>query len=217
MKKIIHNAISINGGVTGFEADIELYYRIAGSFGADAHLIGSNTARTGIDMFGSEIPEETEKDFQKPDKNPGLPLWAIPDSTGKLEGLLHVYRNYPYCKDVVVFVSENTPGSYIEYLKQRNYDHYIAGAEKANLAKICEIIEEEYDITTLLTDGGSILTSEMLNAGLVDQVSLIISPNISPGGSKIIFGGCKESVNLNLISHEIHSGRAHLLYSVVGD
>ena len=43
MQVIIHNAVSIDGRLTGFEADLATYYRLAGMWQEDATLCGSGT------------------------------------------------------------------------------------------------------------------------------------------------------------------------------
>ena len=55
-KVIMHNSISLDGSVKDFEVNMGLHYQIAGSYGADVHLIGSNTAKIGMEMFLPEIP-----------------------------------------------------------------------------------------------------------------------------------------------------------------
>jgi riboflavin biosynthesis pyrimidine reductase len=40
---ILHNAISLDGRLTGFNADISKYYEITAIFKEDATLVGSNT------------------------------------------------------------------------------------------------------------------------------------------------------------------------------
>ena len=102
-KVIVHNSVSIDGSLINFEVNMSLHYRIAGDFDAEMHLVGSNTAKSGIDLFLKEIPKETPDDFKKPNKE-GI-LWVIPDTTGKMKGLLHILRQSEYCKDVIILIS----------------------------------------------------------------------------------------------------------------
>ena len=129
-KVIVHNSASLDGSLARFEVNMPLHFQIVGRFNADMHLVGSNTAKIGIDLFLKEIPQETQEDFKKPSKE-GI-LWAIPDTTGKLKGLLHILRQSEYCKDVVILISEDTSEEYIAYLKERDYDYHIVGERKCN-------------------------------------------------------------------------------------
>ena len=53
-----------------------LHYEIAGRYKPDAHLIGSNTIKTGIELYSNAPPEE-RNDFNKPDGDNKLPYWVI--------------------------------------------------------------------------------------------------------------------------------------------
>ena len=106
----MHNSTSLDGGLRDFDVHMNLHYQIAGSFDAQAHLIGSYTIEDGIKRYGNPS-EETEEDYIKPSRDESLPHWMIIDSTGRLEGLLHEVRRFELNRDVVVFVTENTPAS----------------------------------------------------------------------------------------------------------
>lgn len=170
-KVIVHNSVSLDASLTKFEVNMPLHYQIVGRFNADMLLVGSNTAKSGIDLFFKEIPQETQEDFRKPNKE-GI-LWAIPDTTGKLMRLLHVLRQSEYCKDVVILVSEKTPKEYLGYLKEREYDFHVVGENSCNLKQTLELLNKRYNVKVLLTDTGSILSNLLLKQGLVSEVSLL--------------------------------------------
>jgi len=67
-KVIIHNSISLDGSLANFEVNMGLHYQIAGNFKPDAHFIGSNTIKTGIELYGKESAPEESIDFDKPPK-----------------------------------------------------------------------------------------------------------------------------------------------------
>jgi len=117
----MHNSISVDGSVRDFKLDKDLHHEIADKTHADAHLIGSETAKTGIEMLSEKVPPEEPQDFVKPVFKPddAKPYYVLSDSKGKLKGTIHVYRRQCYCKDIIVLVTEKTPVDYIEYLKQR--------------------------------------------------------------------------------------------------
>ncbi|MBI5459465.1 hypothetical protein [Methanobacterium sp.] len=45
---ILYNAVSLDGRITGFNADVELYYDLASKWNVDAVLMGSNTVLKGF-------------------------------------------------------------------------------------------------------------------------------------------------------------------------
>jgi len=199
-KVIVHNSISIDGSLINFEVNMPLHYRIAGNFKADMHLVGSNTAKNGVDLFLKEIPKETQDDFKKPNKE-GI-LWAIPDTAGKMKGLLHILRQSEYCKDVIVLISEKTSKEYISYLKERNYSYHIVGDKKCDLKKALKLLFEKYNSKTILTDTGSILSNLLIKEGLVSEISLLIHPVVVGKKAYNMFTYIDENLKLELTKKE---------------
>ena len=60
-KVIIHNTISVNGALAGFNVDMDLHYEEASRFGADTYLTGTDTVLSAE----VDIPPENEEDFKK--------------------------------------------------------------------------------------------------------------------------------------------------------
>ena len=214
-KVILHNSISLNGSLLGFDVDMEKHYQIAGSYQADVHLIGSNTVEAGIKMFCPEIPEEEKSDFKKPERSRSLPLWVIPDTTGKLQGLHHVYRRFELCRDIVILVSRETPQKYLDYLKERNYDCHVVGEDHVDCRRALELLEKQYDAKTVLTDTGRILNCILISEGLVDEISLLVHPVIVGTNPYTLFDGVKGDIRLELAgTKEMGDGKVWLNYRV---
>ena len=70
---IIHNTVSLDSAILGFEIDLGLHYATLLAFEPDAILAGSATARYGIDMFLDEVPAEEEGDRIRPVPAPPPP------------------------------------------------------------------------------------------------------------------------------------------------
>ncbi|MDD1718817.1 MAG: dihydrofolate reductase family protein [Methanoregulaceae archaeon] len=205
---IIHNSVSLDGSLTGFEPDLELHYSIARDYRPDMHLIGSNTVRAGIAMFGGEVPPEGETDFQRPDRDQTLPAWVIMDTRGSLQGLLHHCRRFEYCRDVVVLVSEKTPAAYLEHLKERKYDYLVAGNDHADLRRALELLSDTFHAKRVLTDTGRILGNLLLGQGLVSEISLLVHPVVvGENGRYGMFENVEKDIHLELIRHEVLKDR----------
>ena len=158
-KIIIHNVVSLNGSLTGFDPNIEKYYEIAGSYKHDAVLVGSNTAKAGLKMFYEKIPPENKSDLEKPivKSDDKTPFWIIPDSRGILQNKLHVIRQSGYCKDIIVLISKKTPTTYIKYLKERNYDYILTGKDHVDYKQALEKIYNGYNVRAIRMDSGGTL------------------------------------------------------------
>jgi 2,5-diamino-6-(ribosylamino)-4(3H)-pyrimidinone 5'-phosphate reductase len=202
-KIIIHNSISIDGSLTNFEPNMGLHYKIAGKYKPDAHLIGSNTIKKGIELYGDGVPKEEKKDFEKQERNKSLPYWVIIDTRGDLKGLIHTCRRFEFCKDVIVLVSEKTPKTYLNHLKKRNYDYHIVGKDYVNIIKALELLTNKYQTKTILTDTGRILGNLLLNQGFVSKISLLIHPIIVGNKSYNMFSDIDQNLKLKLLKKEI--------------
>ena len=217
---IMYNTISLDGSIKDFELDIGLHYEVADKIKADAHLIGSETAKTGIEMFTEKIPAEEPTDFTNPVIREGetRPFWVLSDSKGKLKGLLHVYRKSCYCKDVIVVVTNKTSEDYISYLKERNYNIIVAGDESVDFHVVLDKLEMYYNVKSVLTDSGGGLNSILLKEGLVDEVMLLISPVVVGKGATNLFRSLENKVNLELIrSERIRSNHLLVVYRVLSN
>jgi 2,5-diamino-6-(ribosylamino)-4(3H)-pyrimidinone 5'-phosphate reductase len=202
-KIILHNSISIDGSLVGFDVNMGLHYQIAGEYEPDAHLIGSNTIKTGIEVYGDGIPPEESSDFDKPVRDEGLPYWVIPDSKGSLKGMLHTMRRFEFCRDVIILVSEATPEEYLDHLKQREYDYHVVGSEKVDIDKALELLSKEYDIKTILTDTGSKHGNILMSKGFVHEISLLVHPVVVGKKSQNIFEHIDEKAKLLLVKSKV--------------
>lgn len=215
MEITIHNSVSLDGSLTGFMPEMGLHYSIAGSFPHDARLIGSETIRTGIEMFGEPVPEEAPEDFLEPERDASNPWWIIVDTGGKLKGMLHTCRRFEYCRDVVVLVSEKTPKEYIKHLEERKYKYLVAGAEKVNFTEAFQKLQKTMPITRILADTGRVLGNLLLNTGMVSDLSLLVHPLIVGSNGYQIFADISNDIKLSLVKTEqLEKGVVWLHYKI---
>jgi len=214
-KIIIHNSITLDGSLTGFMPDMELHYRIAGSYKPDTHLIGSETILKGIEMFGEEVPDELPEDFKAPLNRTESPWWVIVDSGGKLKGVLHTCRRFEYCRDVIILVSETTPPDYIKHLKERNYKYIVAGTDKVDLRIAVEKLQDQLGIINILTDTGMILSNLLLNMGMVTEISILVHPLIAGEKCYPMFANIRGNLLLKLKKTEQYeNGCLWMVYTI---
>jgi 2,5-diamino-6-(ribosylamino)-4(3H)-pyrimidinone 5'-phosphate reductase len=219
-KVVLYNSVSVDGAIKDFDVDVALHYEVIDTVGLDALLAGSATAKLGIELFVPTVPPEAPSDFQRP-QNPDkdAPWWIIPDSRGSLQGLLHVHRRSGYAKDIIVLVSKTTPITYIDYLTERHYDYIVAGEDKVDYRAALEEINKRYGISTVATDSGGVLASILLEAGLVDEVWLLVAPEIVGkkavnlfrtlnGPIKLEFTGCEAIKNHALLRYGVQRKKA---------
>lgn len=204
-KLIIYNSVSIDGAVKDFDVNVPLHYMVASKIGADAFIVGSITAKTGIETFMETVPAEETKDFVKPKiaSDDKRPYWVIVDSGGVLQGLMHVNRRSEYTKDVIVLVSKSTPKAYVDYLCERNYDFIVAGENRVDLRLALEDLNGRFGFRSVLTDSGGILASALLEENLVDEVRLLVFPEIVGKEAVTLFRSLSRAVKLKLRSCDV--------------
>jgi len=217
-KIIVHNQVSLNGAFLGFEVNMEKYYSILNGFHPKYILIGSNTAKAGIDTYYEEIPVESPDDFRSPaiEKSDKRPYWVVPDSTGKLMGLLHIYRNAGYCKDIIVLISRNTPKEFKQYLHERHYNFFSEGYNKVDLETCLGILEQKYGAGTIVTDGGRGLVKKLFDLHLICEISLIVSPLLTRRKYEPLLYNLNipDNIHLKLDSvKDLKNGLIHLKYT----
>jgi len=205
---ILYNAVSLDGRITGFNADVELYYELASKWDIDAVLMGSNTVLTGFEAEPGEIREEDLESLVNREKDPedSRPFLVIPDSKGQIRIWNELFK-MPYLRDIIVICSKSTPEEYIDFLNERNIDYLIAGEKQVDLKDALKRLNSEYGINSIRVDSGGILNGVLLNEGLADEIHVLIHPELvgSVNKSSIFI-----SKDLNPLNDTIKLKLAHI-------
>ncbi|MFN2292451.1 MAG: RibD family protein [Anaerolineae bacterium] len=186
---ILHNGVSLDGRVDGYQGGIGQFYQVASAFQADAMLSGSDTLL--IAYASAASPDEQAEESQAESRavpgadqagNDSRALLVVPDSRGRIHNWPQIRRE-PYWRDVVVLCSEATPQDYVKGLWQMGVDTIIAGEDHVGLGAALEALNARHGIQTVQVDSGGTLNGVLLRAGLVDEISLLISPTLAGGMS----------------------------------
>jgi 2,5-diamino-6-(ribosylamino)-4(3H)-pyrimidinone 5'-phosphate reductase len=186
---ILHNGVSLDGRVDGYQGGIGQFYQVASAFQADAMLSGSDTLLIAYASAASP-DEQAEESQAEPRAVPeadqagddSRALLVVPDSRGRIHNWPQIRRE-PYWRDVVVLCSEATPQDYVKGLWQMGVDTIIAGEDHVDLGAALEALNARHGIQTVQVDSGGTLNGVLLRAGLVDEISLLISPTLAGGMS----------------------------------
>ena len=215
---IVHNTVSLDGKVAGFEVDMALHYEVAGAFGAEATLIGSGTARAGLEMFGpGAAADQAGTDAPPIDPADPRPVWVLVDSRGLMVDQLHVLWASGYCRGVVVGITESTPPRYVDYLRRRGVEHHVLGKDRVDLRSLLMLLGERYGVRRVLVDSGPTLVGALIGLELVDRVSLIVAAKLLAGSSPSIFSKLEQPCSLELEkSAGLRGASVHLVYRIPG-
>lgn len=180
---ILYNAVSVDGRVDWFNADIGKYYELAAVWKEDATLAGADTM---VQAYPEEkLTPDDEEAFEHPKDARGdtRPLLVVPDSRGRLRHILHMLRHEPYWRDDIVLVSSKTPQSYLNFLRKRNINFIQSGEDHVDYRAALEELNSLYGVKVVRVDSGGTLNGVLLRAGLVNEVSLLIHPYLVGGTS----------------------------------
>jgi len=112
---------------------------------------------------------------------------------------------------LICVVSEKAPEDYLDMLRQKGISYVVAGKSSVDLRKAVDQLGKYFGIRTLLLEGGGHINGAFLQAGLVDELSLLVVPGID-GRHDIaaVFDGLsqakKKAVPLRLKSLERRRG-----------
>lgn len=186
---ILHNAVSADGRVDWFPADIGLFYELAATWHEDATLAGSGTILAA--GGGTETPAGDTADpagarpaqaARSPDEPDRRPLLAVVDSRGQVKGWRTLLAS-GYWRAGVALCSAATPADHLAWLADRGIERISTGTDRVDLAAALDGLSSRFGVKTVRVDSGGTLNGELLRLGLVDEISLLVHPYLVGGTS----------------------------------
>ena len=112
---------------------------------------------------------------------------------------------------VVSVVTEAVPDDYLAYLKSIHVSYIFGGKTEIDLVQVVAILADELGTKRLIVEGGPTVSGSFVNAGLVDEFSVLILPLIDgrgdhPASFEIAKDAWKKPVYLTLNSADIQEG-----------
>lgn len=93
-------------------------------------------------------------------------------------------------KPLVIVTSQQVAKEYLDYLDGFNISWIVSGDGKIDLARACAILADDFGVARMAVVGGGTINAGFLDAGLLDEVSVLIAPGIDGrGGMTAAFDG----------------------------
>ena len=176
---ICHMLMSIDGIIvtSGWKLSPEgrAEYETTGSlFNADAWMCG----RITMAAFARGTAPSAKPQLTKLERNDYIAAgdhrsFAIAlDASGKL----HWETNEIGGDHLVTVLTENVSADYLNELQERDISYLFAGRESVDPALALNKLADKLPIKTLLLEGGGKINGSMLQAGLIDELSILIAP-----------------------------------------
>lgn len=116
---------------------------------------------------------------------------------------------------VLVILTEAVPDRHLAGLRADGVSYIFAGKREIDLAAALETLNRELGIERLLLEGGGGANGAFLRAGLIDELSLVVSPAIDgSSGAPTVFNSGEVDLGpapverMTLTSHEVLEGGA---------
>ncbi|MBN1409703.1 MAG: RibD family protein [Spirochaetales bacterium] len=176
-KVTYHIGSSIDGRIDWLKPDNFLYYRLIRDRKFDAMISGSNT------MLQAEM--SLDENIEKLDNQ----YLVVVDSRGRIKNWDVIKRQAWWNDTPIVLCSKSTPEDYLNRLKEQNINYLIVGGDtQVDLKSALKELNTQFKINTIRIDSGGILAGVLLRESLVDEISLLLSPQLTGGMSpKTIF------------------------------
>ena len=190
---ISHMMMSVDGRIDcPMVAQIsgEEYYTALDSFGTSSKLSGRVTAALECSAVAEETSGTTGHGTNAESVNKAVDskeYTIVVDTHGRLQMACSEADGHP----LLVVMSEQVPEEHLAMLRQNNVSWIATGKERIDLHRAVDIMAEQFGIKRLIIVGGGNINGGFLEAGLIDEVSVMMAPGIDGRrGMTAVFDGC---------------------------
>ena len=166
----------IDCAMTSQIAGVDEYYKTLNDLETPARLSGRITAELEMALPGKFSPKKNEtigkETFSK--KKDSKELDIVVDT----KGILLWDDDSKYEKHHLIITSEKVTKEYLDFLDSKKISWIACGKEKIDLAKSMEILSKEFKVKRLAVVDGPLINSSFLDAGLLDEISILIGLGI---------------------------------------
>ncbi len=221
---------SVDGKVTGdflfrpeCEAATEIYYEINRNLKSDGFICGRVTMEGsftgGYYPDLSDFEAVSRKDGKKSDFIAGemSGFYAVAfDTYGRLGWKSNRIADpdgdpgYDNAQ-IIEVLSEQADDRYLGYLRKLGISYIFAGKNEIDVPLALSKLKKFFGCNTLLLEGGSVINGAFQRAGVIDELSLVVSPLIAEKSGKPLFADSVPE-SFGLISSETRNGTVILKY-----
>lgn len=194
-----------------------VYQEVHEALESDAWIVGRVTMAemTNVGAHAPTGPVEVDRPHYFAMRDAGGFAIAL-DPMGKL----HFKKSEIGGDHLVILLGRDVPDKHLAELAADGISYVVAENAQVDLAAILDTLNRELGITRLLLEGGAAINRSFFNAGLVDELSLLVAPAIDGRSDSLAaIGtdsiGLAEKVRLSLTSCQVlNHGIVHLRYTI---
>ena len=189
-KIICHILQSVDGNIDGSFFNqpetmpaLREFSRIREEYACDAVISGATTAaeiyRGG---FMGNLPKASERWPRTDRKAASAEKYAVViDGTGSVRWESGDVERRGEKLHVIVVLQENASDAYISHLRKAGVSYIFAGKDSLDLPLAARKLKGRFGIESMLLSGGGAVDWSFLQAGLIDEISLVVPPVIDGG------------------------------------
>ena len=170
---VVHVAVSLNGGTTGFSVDLARFYSLLPTWQEDITLTGADTI----------LAQESElAAAPRPGPADSAPLLVVVDSRRRVREW-EALRDCGYWSGVLPLRAASR-----QPVGDLPVPELVVGSDRVDLRQALTQLASRTGARTVRVDSGGQLTRALLDLRLVDEVSLLVHSCLTDAGSHPWFG-----------------------------
>lgn len=172
------------------------YGETRGFFHCNAVLYGTTTMLDFCDGWMDDLPETmpaARKDYVSPNAI-GNFVVAI-DRRGRLAYSKNFLDRHGVRSHIVEVLTESVSDAYINYLRQKDISYIFAGKNDLDCAVCMEKLYKLFGIERLMIAGGGYIDWAFADAGMIDELSIVLSPAADGENQVTVFERTDSSAN----------------------
>lgn len=194
---IIHMATSLDGRTLPSrwyprrDGATSHYERLHAELGGDAWLVGRTT--------GQEFAKRDAYPMATTETYPRTPWLPKPGASGfgivlDAQGKIAWGRADIGGDPIVVVLTERVSDAHLAGLRADGVFYFFAGESELDVPLALEMLHRELGVKRLLLEGGGLTNGNLLRAGLVDEISLLVCPFVDGApGAPSLFEATRET------------------------
>ena len=189
---ICHMMAAVDGridcGMTEKIQGVKEYYSTLDALKATAFVSGKVTAELEMALPGKFHAQNMEALWEEGfSKKVAAKAYNVVVDT---QGTLLWNEEHSTNSATIIITSERVTKEYLAYLDSKNISWIACGKEHIDLARASEILHDEFGVERVAVVGGGHINAGFLDAGLLDEVSVLLGPAIDGrGGMAAMFDG----------------------------
>ena len=201
---ICHMMAAIDGridcGMTEKMQGVKEYYSTLSELKCTAFVSGRVTAQLEMSLPGEFAAKNSEalgkEAFSK--KRSAKAYNVAVDTKGTL--LWNEDKNAD--EALIIVTSEKVSKEYLAYLDSKNISWIACGKEHIDLVRASAILHDEFGVERMAIVGGGHINAGFLDAGLLNEVSVLLAPGIDGrGGMAAMFDGLPMERGVTPLKH----------------